>query len=83
MHNHIANNADFIESIILTLILSGCVGGNRCFASRMMLSKVSFNFSFVPKESGSLVTCSIKVDKCNSVSYTSTTQHIINSLYAK
>ena len=60
------------NNILLTLILSGCVGGKRCFASRMMLSKAFFNFDFVPKESGSLLTCSIKADKCNSVSCIST-----------
>ena len=42
----------------------------------MMVTKASFNFDFVPKESGSLLTCSIKADKCNSVSYISMSVHI-------
>ena len=69
-----------LYNILLTLILSGCVGGKRCFASRMMLSKAFFNFDFVPKESGSLLTCSIKADKCNSVSCISTYNKVHNSL---
>ena len=75
IHLTVANTPHFnyyYYTMLPTLIFSGCVGGKCCFAARIMLTKASFNFDFVPKESGSLLTCSIKADKCNSVSYIST-----------